>query len=509
MWGWFSRKPLQDAPAPAAADKSSKPLRIPPGVAALARKKPARSESIDQGKVFALPSHPPSVGPSGEKPLMAMDTNIAGAQTWANGYALGGFWTEGITFLGYAYLSELAQRPEYRVISETIATEMTRKWVKFTSRGGDDKAEKIAELEAEMKRLHVRDMFCRAAQQDGFFGRGHIYIDTGDTDDPNELATTIGDGWDDASKGKIKKGGIKSLRTVEAVWCYPTAYNSNNPLKDNWYRPDTWYVQASLVHSSRLLTFIGHEVSDLLKPTYSFGGLSMSQMAKPYVDNWLKTRQSVNDIISGFSIFALMTNLSESLQGDGQQLFDRADLFNNLRDNRGLMMLDKESEDFKNIAAPLGSLDKLQAQAQEHMAAVARIPLVKLLGVTPSGLNASSDGEIRSFYDYIRAYQEHLFRDKLHRLMGLVMLSLWGEVDDGIDFEFESLWALDEKGEAEVRKIEAETGQILIDDGTISSEEERKRVASDPGSGYETIDVLNIPDLEEEEEEGLVVRGHD
>jgi len=62
---------------------------------------------------------------------------------------------------------------------------------------------------------------------------------------------------------------------------------------------------------------------------------------------------------------------------------------------------------------------------------------------------------------------------------------------------------LDEKGEAEVRKIEAETGQILIDDGTISPEEERKRVASDPGSGYETIDVLDVPDLEEEEIEGL------
>ncbi|WP_198327721.1 hypothetical protein [Mesorhizobium sp. WSM1497] len=35
-----------------------------------------------------------------------------------------------------------------------------------------------------------------------------------------------------------------------------------------------------------------------MKPTYSFGGLSLSQMVKPYVDNWLETRQSVNDIIS-------------------------------------------------------------------------------------------------------------------------------------------------------------------------------------------------------------------
>jgi hypothetical protein len=57
---------------------------------------------------------------------------------------IGSFWTEGITFLGYAYLAELAQRPEYRMISETIATEMTRKWIEFTSTGaeGDDKADK-------------------------------------------------------------------------------------------------------------------------------------------------------------------------------------------------------------------------------------------------------------------------------------------------------------------------------------------------------------------------------
>jgi hypothetical protein len=49
------------------------------------------------------------------------------------------------------------------------------------------------------------------------------------------------------------------------------------------------------VHASRMPAFVGHPVPDMLKPAYSFGGLSLSQMAKPYVDIWLQTRESVGD----------------------------------------------------------------------------------------------------------------------------------------------------------------------------------------------------------------------
>lgn len=452
--------------------------------------------------IFRIAERPPGVGPKDAK--IAMDSGIAEAQSWAANQVLSGFWTEGITFLGYAYLSELAQRPEYRVISETIATEMTRKWIRFTSKGDGNKSDKIAALVAEFDRLNVRDLFCRAAQQDGFFGRGHIYIDTGDTDDTDELQKTIGDGWNKISKTKISsKKPVVSLRTVEAVWCYPTSYNSNDPLKDNWYRPDSWYVQAKIVHSSRLLTLIGREVPDLLKPTYSFGGLSLSQMAKPYVDNWLQTRQGVNDIINAFSVFVLSSNLQQSLEGDGQQLFKRAEIFNLLRSNAGLMMLDKESEDFKNVSANIAGLEGLQAQAQEHMASVSHIPTVKLLGIQPAGLNADSEGVMRSFYDYVNAYQDHLFRKPLHRLLGYVMLSLWGELDEDITFEFEPLWALSEKEQAEVDKIESETAHIRIDSGVISQQEERTRIASKTDTPYDGLDPDDMPDLLDEEEEGL------
>jgi hypothetical protein len=78
-------------------------------------------------------------------------------------------------------------------------------------------------------------------------------------------------------------------------------------------------------------------------------------------------------------------------------MLKRAQLFNMMRDNRGVMMLDKDSEEFFQHNTPLSSLTELQAQAQEHMAAPTHIPLVKLTGVTPAGLNASLMAKSKCF----------------------------------------------------------------------------------------------------------------
>src|SRR6266567_3166637 len=95
------------------------------------------------------------------------------------------------------------------------------------------------------------------------------------------------------------------------------------------------------------------------------------------------------------------------------------------------MALNKETEEFENVSASLGTLDQLQAQTQEHMASVSRIPLVKLLGISPAGLNASSEGEIETFDDTINAGQEALIRPNLTRLLHFVQLNLWGAIDPG------------------------------------------------------------------------------
>ena len=49
----------------------------------------------------------------------------------------------------------------------------------------------------------------------------------------------------------------------------------------DWYKPSSWFVQGTEVHSTRLMTFIGREVPDLLKPAYSFGGCPCLRWSSP------------------------------------------------------------------------------------------------------------------------------------------------------------------------------------------------------------------------------------
>lgn len=344
--------------------KKSGPIKITPEMVARARHKP----QAEQVNWFAPAQHPKSVMPDNTSG-MAQDDSLSQSIAWAQGSIVGAF-MEGQAFLGYPYLSLLAQRPEYRRSSEVIANHMTRKWIKLQSSGDADKTDRIKELNDELTRLKVRELFKEAAELDGFFGRSHLFIDLGDSKDSVELKTSIGTGAidDKTSPTKVAKSKLKKIKSVEAVWCYPSNYNSDDPLSDSWYKPQNWYVQSREIHATRLLTFVGREVPDLLKPAYSFGGLSLSQMMKPYVDNWLQTRQSVSDLVQAFATMVLSTNLPDQINANsGEQLFQRIDFFNSMRKNRGTMAIDKETEDLKNVTTPLGSLDKLQAQAQEHM----------------------------------------------------------------------------------------------------------------------------------------------
>jgi phage-related protein (TIGR01555 family) len=454
----------------------------------------ARRKRATGPPVFGLAEPMPGIVPSGHA-TMAQDSAVTGALNWAQG-SYGFLFEEGLTFLGYPYLAELAQRPEYRRVSETIASEMTREWIEFKSTG-EDKSEKLDQLADAMKRLQVQEAFRRIAEQDGFFGRAHLYIDLGTTEDRDELKTSIGNGLDVISKAKIRRNSLVALRPVEAVWAYPTDYNSTDPLASNWYRPLTWYVMGKQIHATRFLTLVGREVPDLLKPAYSFGGLSLSQMIKPYVDNWLRTRGSVGDLVHSFSTNGIKTNMGQTIAKDGEQgLFNRVDFYNTMRDNRGTLILDMETEDFFNVSTPLGGLDALQAQAQEHICSASGLPLIKFTGLTPTGLNASSEGEIRAFYDWIAAYQEQFFRKPLGRIIDFVQLSEFGSVDPEITFTFKSLWQLDEAGKATVQQTKAAIHETYETMGAVSNTEVREALISDPESPYAGLD-LDPEDLPE------------
>lgn len=395
-------------------------------------------------------------------------------------------------FIGYPRLAELAQISEYRSVTETTASEMTRQWIEIKSIGDDDNSEKIKQIEECYEKLNIRDVFRKAIESDGFFGRGQIMIQMKGQDNDklgNPLLLT--------SK-TIGKGCLKALVPIEPMWTAPAQCNTTDPTAEDFYKPKTWFVMGREIHRDRLFTLISRPVPDLLKSAYNFGGVSMSQLMMPYVDRWLRTVDSVSDLLHSFSLSGIKTDMSTILSGGCDEEVNmtlRAEVYNRFRDNRGLMMLDKDNEEFFQFNTPLSGLDALLAQSQEQLAMPSHTPLVKLLGVTPSGLNASSEGEIAVYYDYIKALQENILRDPLDKVLKLVQLHLFGEIDDSITFSFVPLAQMDESQLATIRKSDSDRDVAYIQAGVISAEEVRGRLASDTDSGYNGIDVEDVPEI--------------
>jgi uncharacterized protein len=462
--------------------------------------------AFDAATMLRPPEPPPGVLPKGKTAKsLALDFNsLAG---WGGG-AFGSIGAEGVCFVGYPYLSELTQRAEFRVLSETIAEEVTRRWGEVKAAGGNDKADKVNAIEEEFKRLKVREKIRRCDELDNFFGRAHLFLDFGVDSSAPELKLPVGNGSNDLSKSKCGPSvPLKQIRVIEPFWVYPGMYNSSDPLAEDWYCPPTWYIMGKEAHRSRLLTFVSREMPDILKPSYMFGGLSLSQMAQPYIEIWLNTRQSIATLVQNFCQWVLKTEMQDVLSGaTPDKLIGRIEslVFGK---NGGVAAIDMNTEDISSISMPLSGLHELQAQAQEHMAAVSKIPLVKLTGISPSGLNASSEGEIKVFGDMIHARQEFLHNDHVNTILGFVQLSLFGKVDPDITFEWAPLDEMSDKEWAELRKMEAETDGFLIDKGVISPEESRKRISEDQESPYDGLDAAAVPNLLLEEQQGLIPKG--
>ena len=386
-------------------------------------------------------------------------------------------------FPGFPYLTELTQISEFRDISDTSANEMTRKWIKLHSDGKHNRDDVISGLEADMRRFHIKEWCNWAAKFDGYMGRAQLFPDFGDKDEELALPLLI-------TPQKIKKNSLKGFKGIEPITTYPADYNADDPLSPTYYVPEAWWVYSKKVHASRLLTIIGRPVPDLLKPVYNFSGMSLSQLAQPYVDYFLTARDSVGRLMKNFSTSVFKTDMEGILQGQNYELFKKRLLyFTAVQNNQGVFMMDKDTEEFGKVDTPLGGLKELLAQAQEHMATVAKTPLSVMFGLSPSGLTTTAESDITIFNNHTNNQQELLLREVIEAILKILMCNRYGRIYDDISFDFVDLVSMTEKERSQIRTANGATDVAYITAGVVSNTEVRQKVAGDPDSGYDMLDV--------------------
>ncbi|ELY4860561.1 DUF1073 domain-containing protein [Cronobacter sakazakii] len=404
--------------------------------------------------------------------------------------------TEYSGFRGYPILAAMSQQVEYANMHTVMADEMTRNWIEVKSRKDGD--EDIELMEQALVKYDVKRLIHEAVKQDSMFGVAHIYVDTGASETELEKPLFL-------DPRKIPKGSLKGLRCVDPTWIYPAMYNTRWPLSDNYYKPQAWFVMGQTVHESRFIDIISRPVPDILKPSYSFGGLSLTQLMEDYVTDWRDAKKNVIKILRTLRMRGLKTDMDARLQEPGQ--FDkRIKLFTQYQDNFGLWAYDI-NEELTHQQTSLNELSNLLSNYQDQMCIPARITNLKLLGNAPAGLNASGDSELETWHETISGMQERDIRRALENIFKIIQLSEFGEIKEDIYFEFRPLDELSEKEKAEIAKLKVETVTTAADSQLVDSEEARDALKCIEGAGFENLDGDYEPEEDEESEASELQRG--
>ncbi|EMO26204.1 TIGR01555 family protein [Leptospira interrogans serovar Bataviae str. HAI135] len=126
----------------------------------------------------------------------------------------------------------------------------------------------------------------------------------------------------------------------------------------------------------------------------------------------------------------------------------------------------------------------------ENMAGMARLPKSRLSGQA-QGTITSGQFDLRSYYDDIARDQENDHRPIIEKAIKLIIREQNGEIYRRLngqvgsldwEFEFNPLWKLNEKEDAEIKLIKARTADIWITRGVLSPSDARDE---------------NFPDLEQ------------
>jgi phage-related protein (TIGR01555 family) len=265
----------------------------------------------------------------------------------------------------------------------------------------------------------------------------------------------------------VVEGKIKSLKFINVVSakdiCIKTHYN--DVLKASFGEPEHYELTNSrvVVHESRLIPFYGtRSINPRELPK------SVLQRLYPVLQQFNTAWQATSHLMSDASqgIFKLKGLHSSMSSNRSHELLKRMELVDMSRSVSRSILLDAEDEDFRRDAYSFGGIPEILEKLILRLSAAARIPVSLLMGQSPAGLNATGDSDIRFFYDQVKAEQEAL-KPKIEHIHRLIS----GRLKDEIKIEFPALWQLTDKEQAEIRRTQAETDRIYLQEGVLLPEE--------------------------------------
>lgn len=218
------------------------------------------------------------------------------------------------------------------------------------------------------------------------------------------------------------------------------------------------------VHHSRLVRFTGRDLPFLELVAELYWGES-------------EVEALYNDVVKHDNVAANMAALTFRANVDTMEVQNLDQLFSVtsgeqqrrfwnvmqaqsvMKSNFGMQLVNR-GDQIKNTQYTFTGLQEVYDSMCLDLSGASRIPVTKLFGRSPAGMNATGESDLRNYYDYVDTLREAKLRPILEKLLPVLAMSAWGAVPDGLDITFPPLWT---PTAAEVAEIALKKAQAIRD----------------------------------------------
>lgn len=363
------------------------------------------------------------------------------------------------TFYAQPYLTDeqivAAYRGSWlpRKIVDIPALDSCRKW-----RDWQAKKPQIEAIEDEEKRLNVKGKVLEASKKGRLFGGAAVYIGTDDEDGSQPLDVE-----------RIGKGGLKYL-TVMTRRQLNAGEIERDPSSEWYGRPKLYTLsgangQEMVIHPSRLVIFNGAMAPDEdFNQALNLGwGESVLTSTLDAIKNADSTAANIASLI--FEAKIDIIKVPQFSANIGNQVYEdsvirRYTLANTIKGINGTLILDKE-EEYESKSAPLAGLTDILMAFMQIVSGAADIPVTRLLGQSPAGMNSTGTSDMKNYHDRIQSMQELELQPAMVRLDECLERSA-GVRDPDVHYRWAPLEQMSEKERAEIFKTTADAARQLV-----------------------------------------------
>jgi phage-related protein (TIGR01555 family) len=274
----------------------------------------------------------------------------------------------------------------------------------------------------------------------------------------------------------LKIARIRSFEYLRVIDRSDIAFGNikfqDNPEKPRYGLPEYYPVRftSSLgstdtqnVHHSRIIEIHGSPIpwgATRYDREQRYWGISVLQNVEDKLSAVGSSIESVNHLLEEFSVGKYkLANLADILnQADGAELIKtRMEVMDLTRSVFHSMYFDKDDDFYRENVSFAGVPEVLHILFMLVSAATG-YPITRLFGVSPAGMNATGESDMRNYYDKVRSKQVAEAEPVLLRLIKII--SEWQGYPEPY-VKWNPLEQLSQKEQAEVDKLKADKDQVV------------------------------------------------